>query len=139
VVSVEALVDSLWGERAPPSAQKVIQVYISQLRKVLGAGQIETRAPGYLLRAERDEHDLGRFEALAESARDVGDPARRAKLLGEALSLWRGAPLAEFRDQAFAPAAARRLEELRLRALEQRIDADLEFGEHARLVGELEA
>src|SRR5947208_9524948 len=64
VVSVEALVDSLWGERAPPSAQKVIQVYISQLRKVLGAGQIETRAPGYLLRAERDEHDLGRFEAL---------------------------------------------------------------------------
>ncbi|HMI98488.1 MAG TPA: AfsR/SARP family transcriptional regulator [Gaiellaceae bacterium] len=139
VVSVEALVDSLWGERAPPTAQKVLQVYISQLRKVLGAGQIETRAPGYLLRAERDEHDLGRFEALAESARGVGDPARRAKLLGEALSLWRGAPLAEFRDEAFAPAAARRLEELRLRALEQRIDADLELGEHGRLVGELEA
>jgi len=139
VVSVETLVDSLWGERSPPTAQKVLQVYISQLRKVLGAGQIETRAPGYLVLAERDDHDLGRFEALAESARDARDPARRAKLLDEALSLWRGAPLAEFREEPFAPAAARRLEELRLSALELRIDADLELGEHARLVGELEA
>jgi len=139
VVAVETLVESLWGERAPASAQKVLQVYISQLRKVLGAGLIETRAPGYLLQAARDEHDLGRFEALAESARAAADPARRAKLLDEALSLWRGAPLAEFRDEPFALAAARRLEELRLRALEQRIEAQLELGEHARLVGELEA
>lgn len=139
VVAVETLVDSLWGERAPPSAQKVLQVYISQLRKVLGAGQIETRAPGYLIRADRDELDLGRFEALAESAREAGDPVQRARLLDEALSLWRGAPFAEFREEPFAPVAARRLEELRLRALEQRIDADLELGEHARLVGELEA
>ena len=139
VVSVETLVDSLWGERAPPTAQKVLQVYISQLRKVLGVGAIETRAPGYLVLAERDEHDLGRFETLTESARDAADPDRRAKLLEEALSLWRGAPLAEFREEPFAPAAARRLAELRLSTMEQRIDADLERGEHARLVGELDA
>lgn len=139
VVSVEMLVDSLWGERAPPSAQKVLQVYISQLRKVLGPGQIETRAPGYLVRAESDEHDLGRFEAFAAEARGDEDPGRRANLFAEALSLWRGAPLAEFRDEPFAPPAARRLEELRLSALEQRIEAELELDEHTRLVGELEA
>src|SRR5712691_5603291 len=139
VVGVETLVDSLWGERAPPSANKVLQVYVSQLRKALGAGRIETRAPGYLLRAERDEHDLGRFEALAETARESGDPRRRAKLLNEALELWRGPALEEFRGEPFAAAAARRLAELRLSALEQRIQAELELGEDARLVGELEA
>jgi DNA-binding SARP family transcriptional activator len=138
VVAVEELVDSLWGERHPASAQKVLQVYVSQLRKALGAGQIETRAPGYRLRAERDEHDLGRFETLVERARDEGDPRRRAALLSEALSLWRGAPLAEFREEPFARVATRRLAELRLGALEQRIEAELELGEHARLVTELE-
>ena len=138
VVAVEELVDSLWGERSPPSAQKVLQVYISQLRKALGARQIETRAPGYKLRAERDEHDLGRFETLVERARDEADPGRRAALLSEALSLWRGRPLAEFREEPFARAAARRLAELRLGALEHRIEAELELGEHARLVTELE-
>ena len=139
VVAVETLVDSLWGERAPPSAHKVVQVYVSQLRKALGADRIETRAPGYLLRTERDELDLGRFEALAESARATPDPRRRAKLLTEALDLWRGPALEEFRDEPFAPAAARRLAELRLSVLEQRIEAELELGEHARLVAELEA
>jgi DNA-binding SARP family transcriptional activator len=139
VIAVEELVESLWGERAPPSAQKVLQVYVSQLRKVLGPRQIETRAPGYRVRVERDEHDLGRFERLVERARDEADARQRAALLTEALSLWRGRPLAEFRDEPFAGAAARRLEELRLGALEQRIEAELEIGEHARLVTELEA
>jgi DNA-binding SARP family transcriptional activator len=139
VVSVEALVDSLWGDRPPSSAQKVLQVYVSQLRKALGADAIETRAPGYRLRAEPGQHDLGRFQSLAEEARESADPARRAKLLAEAESLWRGEPLAEFRDAPFAGAASRRLEELRLSALEQRLEAELELGDHARLVGELEA
>jgi DNA-binding SARP family transcriptional activator len=139
VVARDTLVDSLWGERAPPSAQKVLQVYISQLRKTLGAASIETRARGYRLRAERDEHDLGRFEVLVERAREEADPSRRAKHLQEALSLWRGQPLAEFRDEPFAPPAARRLEELRLGAVEQRIEAELELGEHGGLVPELEA
>jgi DNA-binding SARP family transcriptional activator len=139
VVSVEALVDSLWGERAPPSAQKVLQVYVSQLRKVLGGAQIETVPPGYRMRVERDELDLGRFEALAEAARDTSNAVRRVQLLDEALSLWRGTPLAEFRDEPLAAVATRRLDELRLRAVEQRIEAQLELGRHALLLGELEA
>jgi DNA-binding SARP family transcriptional activator len=139
VVPIEVLVDSLWGERAPPSAQKVLQVYVSQLRKVLGAAQIETRPPGYLLRLEHDELDLGRFEVFAEGARDAGDLGRRVELLDQALSLWRGPPLAEFREEPFAPPAARRLDELRLGVAEQLVEARLELGEHALLVGELEA
>jgi len=139
VVPVEALVESVWGGREPASAHKVLQVYVSQLRKALGAGQIETRAPGYRLRVERDEFDLGQFEALTEAARETEDPARRATLLADALSLWRGLPLAEFRDEPFAAAASRRLEELRLSAVEQRIEVELELGRHAGLVGELEA
>jgi len=139
VVPAETLVDSLWGDPPPASASKVLQLYISQLRKALGANAIETRAPGYLVRARRDEVDLGRFESLTEAARGASDPARRAQLLGEALSLWRGAGLAEFRHESFAEAAARRLAELRLAALEQRIDADLELGRHERLVAELES
>ena len=138
VVPADALVDDLWRD-PPASAHKVVQVYVSQLRKALGAGAIETRAPGYLARAGPEESDLGRFEHLAEQARGAGEPSRKAALLREALGLWQGPALAEFRDEPFAEAAARRLSELRLYALEERIDADLELGEHARLVPELEA
>jgi DNA-binding SARP family transcriptional activator len=137
VVAVETLVESIW-ERPPPSAHKVLQAYVSQLRKAIGAARIETRPPGYLLRASRDEVDLGRFETLAEVARATGDPARRMQLLGDALALWRGPGLVEFRSEPFARAAARRLAELRLGALEERIEAELERGRHERLVGELE-
>jgi DNA-binding SARP family transcriptional activator len=138
VVPADTLVDALWRE-PPASAHKVIQVYVSQLRKAVGAVVIETHAPGYLLRAEAGETDLGRFEQLTEEARGAREPARRAALLREALELWRGPALAEFGDEPFADAAARRLSELRLHALEERIDADLELGEHARVVPELEA
>jgi DNA-binding SARP family transcriptional activator len=138
VVPVDTLVDDLWRD-PPASAHKVVQVYVSQLRKALGADAIETRAPGYLVRAAADESDLGRFEQLADQARAVNDPARKAALLRETLDLWRGPALAEFRDEPFAEAAARRLAELRLYALEERIDTELELGEHARLVPELEA
>jgi len=138
VVPVDTLVDDLWRE-PPASAHKVVQVYVSQLRKALGAEAIETRAPGYLARATADESDLGRFEQLAEQARETGEPARKKTLLREALDLWRGPALAEFRDEPFAEAAARRLAELRLYAVEERIDAELELGEHARLIAELEA
>src|SRR5437588_534023 len=138
VVAAETLIESLWGDDVPRSARKVLQGYVSQLRRALGAETIETRAPGYVLRASREESDLGRFESLTQSARDTGDAAERAELLREALSLWRGPALAEFRDEPFARAAARRLEELRLNALEERIEAELELGEHARVLGVLE-
>ena len=138
VVPVDTLIDELWRE-PPASAQKVVQVYVSQLRKALGAESIETRSPGYLVRAAPEESDLGRFEQLAEEAHRATEPAHKAALMREALALWRGPALAEFRDEPFAEAAARRLGELRLYALEERIDAELELGEHARLVPELEA
>ena len=138
VVPADTLVDDLWRD-PPASAHKVVQVYVSQVRKALGADTIETRAPGYLVQATAAESDLGRFEQLAEQARGAGEPSRKAALLGEALGLWRGPALAEFREEPFAEAAARRLAELRLYALEERIDAELELGDHARLVPELEA
>ncbi|MGZ4380660.1 MAG: BTAD domain-containing putative transcriptional regulator [Gaiellaceae bacterium] len=135
VVSVDTLAEALWST-PPASAHKVVQVYVSQLRKLLGKDAIETRAPGY--RVPVAETDLAEFERLAEDAARSSDPARRAELLRQALDLWRGPGLAEFRDEPFAEAAERRLADLRLHALEERIDAELELGEHARLVPELE-
>jgi DNA-binding SARP family transcriptional activator len=115
-VSTGTLVADLW-EAPPPSAPKILQAHISALRKALGADAIETRAPGYALHAASS--DLARFEELAERAGSGGEPSRRADLLKEALGLWRGEPLAEFAREPFAAAAARRLADLRLDALEQ--------------------
>ena len=137
VVAADALVEARWGESPPPSAPKVLQAHVSALRKALGPDAIETRAPGYALRGAMS--DLARFEELTERARGEGDFAARAKLLVEALGLWRGDPLAEFRREPFAEAAAARLAELRLDAVAQRIDADLQLGRHEALVGELSA
>jgi DNA-binding SARP family transcriptional activator len=139
VVPVEGLVDALWGEHPPASANKLVQAYVSHVRKAVGAEAIETRAPGYLIRIGSDDLDLRRFETLAEEAEETSDPARRSELLGRALALWRGAPLAEFRDAPFARAARRRLGDLRVAALEEKLEAELELGRHERIVGELEA
>jgi DNA-binding SARP family transcriptional activator len=135
VVPAAALVEALWGESPPPRAPKVLQAHVSALRKSLGVEAIETRAPGYALRGATS--DLARFEELAERARGEGDAAARRQLLGEALALWRGDPLAEFRREPFAAAAEARLAEVRLEAVVQRIDADLELGRHEAVVGEL--
>jgi DNA-binding SARP family transcriptional activator len=137
VVAADALVEALWGESPPPSAPKVLQAHVSALRKVLGPETIETRAPGYALRGATS--DLARFEQLTDRARGESEPAARAELLGEALGLWRGDPLAEFKREPFAEAAAARLAELRLEALAQRIEADLQLGRHEALIGELSA
>jgi DNA-binding SARP family transcriptional activator len=137
VVPAEALVDSLWGEEPPASAYKLVQAYVSQLRKSLPPGTIETRPPGYVVR--RAATDVARFEALAAEADETADPARRAELLGRALRLFRGTPLAEFRDEPFARTVARRLAELRVAALEQKLEAELELGRHERALPELAA
>jgi DNA-binding SARP family transcriptional activator len=139
VVSMEALVDGLWGDRPPASATKLVQAYVSQLRKSLGRGAIETHAPGYVARVAGDDLDLARFESLAGEADATSDPARRVELLDRALALWRGSPLAEFRGAPFARPAARRLGELRLAALEQKLEAELELGRHERAVAKLDA
>jgi DNA-binding SARP family transcriptional activator len=144
VVSSERLVDELWGGNAPETASTALQVYVSQLRKALEPDGppyrvLETRSPGYVLRLEPESRDVDRFEALLTAGRAAGSPAERAELLRSALALWRGEPLADLAYEPFVQAQAGPLEELRLCAFEERIDAELELGRHAELVGELEA
>jgi DNA-binding SARP family transcriptional activator len=135
VVSRDRLIDELWGGSPPDSGKTALQVHVSQLRKALGRDLILTQSPGYLIRVSDGELDLHRFEQLVAAAR-AEEPVQAARLLREGLALWRGAPLAELGD-SFA-ATERALEEQRLAALEQRIDADLALGRHAELVPELE-
>jgi DNA-binding SARP family transcriptional activator/tetratricopeptide (TPR) repeat protein len=138
VVATERLVDEVWGDSPPATVAKSIQVYISRMRKELGDGRLVTRPPGYALHVEPSELDLTCFQALVAQAADA-DPAAAAASLREALALWRGPALADLAYEPFAQTHAAQLEELRFSALEQRIDADLAAGEHAQLVGELEA
>jgi YVTN family beta-propeller protein len=141
VVSSDRLVDQLWGERAPAKAAKNVQVYVSQLRRLLGDGQLETEGRGYVLRLEPGALDAQRFQALLDEGRGAlaaGEAKRAAETLREALGLWRGAALADVAYEQFAQAEIARLEELRLAALEERIEADLALGRHAALVAELE-
>jgi DNA-binding SARP family transcriptional activator len=142
VVSVDRLADDLYAGAAPVTAVTQVQRQISELRKVFGATHtLETRAPGYVLRLTPEQLDLQRFERLtAEATRsfDAGEPQRASDLMREALALWRGPALADLAYESFAQPAIERLEEIRLAALEQRIDADLALGQNAELVGELE-
>jgi DNA-binding SARP family transcriptional activator len=135
---MDRLVDLLWGESAPKTATTSVQNAISKLRKDLGEDVLETRPPGYVLRIGPEQVDAHRFEQLVRDAR-AGSPTERREMLERALGLWRGQALAEFTFEQFAQAEIRRLGELRLVALEERIDADLELGRHGDVVGELEA
>ena len=128
VVSSDRLIDGIWGETPPASAQNALQVHVHALRGALGADRIVTRAPGYMLRVEEGELDSERFERLVAD----GNPS-------EALALWRGPALADVAFEPFAQAEAARLEEARLGALEARIAADLVAGRHDSLAAELEA
>ena len=136
VVSRDRLIDELWHTDPPATAPTALQVYVSQLRKALGRDLILTQPPGYLIRVSDGELDLHRFELLVATARGE-EPAEAARLHREGLALWRGAPLAELGD-SFARGERARLEEQRLAALEQRIEAELALGHHAELVPELE-
>ena len=139
-VAADRLVDDLWGESVPESAQKMVQIYVSQLRKVLPDGLLQTRPPGYAVEVEPASIDLVRFEQLrreGEAAHAAGNAELAARRFDEALSLWRGDALAEFQEP-FARTEASRLEELHLACLEARIAADLDRGRHAELVAELE-
>lgn len=142
VVSVDRVVDELWGERPPDTATKTVQVYVSRLRKAFGEGVLVTRGGGYVLEVGENQVDADRFERLAaegQKALDRADERGAAEHLSAALDLSRGAPLADFAYEAFAQNEIGRLEELRLAVLENRIEADLALGHHAGLVGELEA
>jgi DNA-binding SARP family transcriptional activator len=142
VVSSDRLIDELWGERPPRTAVGSLQAYISRLRKVLPGHTLLSEGHGYRLVAGEDQIDARRFEQLVNDARESragGDPRRASTLLRNALSLWRGPVLIDFAYEPFAQAEIARLEELRLAAEEERIDAALDLGRHAELIGELEA
>lgn len=130
-VPADRLLDELWGDEPPVAARNSLQVRVARLRGVLGRDRIVTGSGGYLVRIESGELDLRRFEELTAPGSSRGD-------LDEAVALWRGPPLPEFRDELWAAPAVARLEELRLSALEKRIEADLELGGHAEVIGELE-
>lgn len=136
VVSTEFIVDALWGENPPRTAATSLQNSVHALRKLLGPDLLHTRPPGYVLTVDPEAIDLGRFERLVAEARDLA-PEQRSERLGEALAVWHGEPLAEVAFEPFAAAEIRRLEELRIAALEDRIDADLACERHAELVPEL--
>jgi predicted ATPase/class 3 adenylate cyclase len=150
VVPSERLIDELWGADPPAGAAHSLQVYVSGLRKALEperapgvpAQVVVTRTPGYLVRVDDRALDRLRFERLLGEGRQAlreGDPRGAARQLGEALGLWRGPALVDFAYEAFAEAEAARLEDLRVSALEDKIDADLALGRHGELVGDLEA
>jgi DNA-binding SARP family transcriptional activator len=138
VVPSERLLDELWGDHPPAHASAALHNYVSRLRKDLGPGAVETKRWGYFLRCEPEEVDLDRFERLLAEAAPLAAQGRRARL-AEALSLWRGPALADLGNEPALSLDITRLEELRLVALERRIDADLELGAHEELVPELEA
>jgi DNA-binding SARP family transcriptional activator len=141
VVSRERLIDDLWGDEPPETAVTIVQVYVSRLRKLLPPETLVTQPPGYLLAAEPEQVDLQRFDRLLREGRAAlaaGDPERAARRLREGLELWRGPPLAEFASEPFARVEGGRLEELRLSAVEERIEADLALARHGDLIGELE-
>jgi DNA-binding SARP family transcriptional activator/ABC-type branched-subunit amino acid transport system substrate-binding protein len=142
-LSRDRLIDAIWGERPPATAAKMLHNYVSQLRRALGADRssapLETHGDGYVLRIGPGERDVDRFEELLRRGRALraDEPREAARVLGEALELWRGRPLAEFTYEAFARDEIGRLEELRLVALEERIEADLALARDHDLVGEL--
>ena len=141
-VPTDTLVDAIWGEVPPASAAGTLQTYVSRLRRAVGrVGASIVREPaGYRLKVDPAAVDIHRFEALADEGRaalDAGDPERARTLLLEAGGLWRGPALLEVRDRPPAAGVARRLDERRMAALEDRLDADLRLGRHAAVVGEL--
>ena len=135
----ERLVDALWGERPPASAISSLQVYVHGLRRAVGADRLETRGNAYRVCVDPDELDVARFERLLAEARDAlaTSPGHTDELLGRALALWRGDALGDLGDSPVRAAAAG-LEDLRLQALELRLDARLALGEHRELIAELE-
>jgi DNA-binding SARP family transcriptional activator/class 3 adenylate cyclase/tetratricopeptide (TPR) repeat protein len=145
LVSRDALIDGLWGEQPPATAGHSLSVYVSQLRKKLRgrdeACELLTQPGGYVFRVDPERIDARRFERLStegKGALAAGDPATAAVRLRCALALWHGPALADLAFEPFASLEAARLEELRLEALEARIEADLHLGREGELIGELE-
>ena len=140
-VSTDRLIDELWSGSPPSAADTTLRVYVSRLRAVLGEARLSASPPGYVLEVEPEQLDAVRFERLLREGRQAlarGAAGFAADRLRAALALWRGSALADVRDSGALALEAKRLEELRLVCLEERIDAELSLGRHAALVPELE-
>jgi DNA-binding SARP family transcriptional activator len=140
IVSRDRLIEELWRGNPPPAAEATLRSHLSRLRSTIGASRLQSRPPGYALALDPDDLDASRFERLADKGREAlarGRVEQAAELLQQALALWRGPPLAEFAGEPFAQITIARLEESRLAATEERIEADLALGRHADLIGEL--
>ncbi len=138
-VPADRLIDEIWGPEPPKSASASLQNHVSQLRKLVGRDVLPPEAGGYVLRVDPERFDLARFRRLVADARRATEPSARAGQLAAALALWRGPPLEDLTFETFAQPEIRRLEEERLEVLELRIEADIDCGRGAGLVGELEA
>jgi DNA-binding SARP family transcriptional activator len=140
-VGVEQLVDDLWGDEPPDTARNTLQTYVYRLRKVLGEERLEGRDGGYVLSAAPEEVDAARFEAIVKDAKrlSASDPAAAATRFGDALALWRGAPLDDLGQEPSLRGEIARLEELRLSATEHRIGAEIASGRNSTVISELEA
>lgn len=141
VLALDRLIEGLWGEHAPESAVNTLHGYVSKLRKLLGRELIQTYAGGYVVTAPRGSIDAVQFEDLAQGGKDAaraGDWLQASTLLNQALSLWRGEALEEFRFEPFAELEVVHLEEARLAAEEERVEAELALGHHRAAVGVLQ-
>ena len=131
IVSRDQLIDALWGERPPPSAAASLDTYLYRLRKLLGHDRLRREGPGYLLRVEAGELDVERFERLVANAGRAAKAGERGAVIGmltEALGLWRGPAWLDLLDDPPAASEARRLDEMRISALESRVEAKIEIG-----------
>ncbi len=135
-VGVDALIDGIWGEEPPDTAANALQVYVAGLRRLLGSGRerLRTQAPGYALEIDRAAVDALRFEEAVTHS-DAGDDVA---VLADALALWHGSPFEDLTGVPFTEPYITRLSELRLLAMERRIEADLAAGRHVELIAELE-
>ena len=142
VVSRDRLIEELWRDHAPETASNALSALVTRLRRVLPIDVLVTKPGGYSIETEPDSIDVRRFEQLVEDGRqalaatEYDDASAR---LRSALELWRGSPLADFTYEPFAEPAILQLEELRITAVESRIEADLALGRHGALIGELQA
>ena len=141
--SVDALFEAVWGERPPASARKLLQVYVSQLRKLLPApAAIGTRGDGYVLELPDGSLDSARFEQLLHEGKDMlaaGNPRLAASRFSRALDLWRGEAFGSLGYEAFAREEAERLAELRIVCLEEGFEAELALGRASAVLPDLRA
>jgi DNA-binding SARP family transcriptional activator len=141
LVSTTRLIDAVWGEQPPAGAVNALQALVSRLRRALRSARIESHPAGYRLLIDPDAVDVTRFERLVAAGRAAlsDDPALAVRTLREALDLWRGPALVDVAEQEYFQATITRLEELRLTATEDRVEAELRLGRGAELVTELTA